>query len=129
MKIIQSKYFPIFIINLFGVMFVRKSALMERIKLYFPEYVGKKSFTQADLSYIIGNDIINEETIHTEQMKWLGYIPYYLLYVLFYVILFIKNRSHEKAYKSNPFEREAKLNRENYDYCEIRDKYGWLRYF
>lgn len=126
--IIQSKYFPIYLINLFGVIFVRKSALNERIVLYFPEYIGTK-LSQEDLRYIIGVETLNEEDIHTEQMKWLLFLPYYLLYIIFFIIYFIKTMNFNRAYELNPFEREAKENRMFGNYCDVRKKFGWIRYF
>ena len=62
-------------------------------------------------------------------MKWLLFLPYYLLYIIFFLIYLLKTTNFNRAYELNPFEREAKVNRKNKDYCQTRDKYGWLFYF
>lgn len=62
MKIIYNKIIPFkgfLAINLFGFLFARKK------------------LTEVD---------INHEKIHTEQMKELLYIPFYILYILEYII-------------------------------------------
>lgn len=109
MKTIYNKIIPIkgfLVINLFGVLFARKK-----------------------LSTI---DLIHEK-IHTEQMKELLYIPFYILYILEYIIRwcisFFKMSlpdSH-KIYRSISFEQEAYQNEENMDYLKTRKRYNWIK--
>lgn len=122
MRILITRYFPIYLINLFGILCVRKKALLQRVALYYPEIT---SFTQENLRMIIGEETINEERIHTEQMKWLLFIPYYVLYLVFFLVYLLCTLNFKRAYESNPFEREAKMNKGNLDY---KTKYGWIKY-
>lgn len=105
MKIIYNSIipFPGFLaINLFGVMFVRK------------EYKG-----------CVGQRTINHESIHTAQMKELGYIPFYIIYFFEWVVrLFMKGN----AYRNISFEREAYLNENDQTYLENRKHYSWTKY-
>jgi hypothetical protein len=141
MRIIHSKHFPqSYCLNFFGMLLVRDKVLMLRYAqfLYINPYDspqearyawGKLHKTQEVLRMIIGEDTLNEERIHTEQMRWLLFLPYYLFYIIFFLIYLLKTMNFNRAYELNPFEREAKVNRKNKDYCQTRDKYGWLFYF
>lgn len=109
MKIIYNRFIPFkgfFAINLFGIIFVRQ----EKGK---PEpALSKKT--------------INHESIHTEQMKELLYVPFYILYFIEWIIRLFTNTS--SAYRSISFEREAYMNADNYDYISNRKRYSWIKY-
>lgn len=82
MKVIYNKFIPFkgfAAINLFGVLFVRNEVcLSERL--------------------------LNHEKIHTAQMKELGYIGFYLIYLIEWLVrLFMPGN----AYRNISFEREA----------------------
>lgn len=51
--------------------------------------------------------IINHEMIHVEQIKKLGVIRFYTLYVYYYAKNIWKYRNHDLAYRNIPFEIEA----------------------
>ena len=108
MKIKYSKIIPFkgfYAINLFGTYFIRD------------EYKGEK----------IPKSTLNHEAIHTEQMKELGYIFFYILYFLEWVVrLFINGRW---AYYKLSFEREAYENEKNYKYLNKRKPYSWFKYY
>lgn len=101
-------------INLFGVLFVRN----EYKTLFNKTFFSKK--------------VINHESIHTQQMKELLYIPFYIWYIIEYIIkliLCITKKDHFTiAYYSVCFEQEAKLNTYNLEYLNSRKKYNWLKY-
>lgn len=103
MKIIYNKYIPFkgFIaINLFGVIFVRSGAKIDRY-------------------------VINHEQIHTQQMKELAYIFFYIIYVLEWIWRLFQNRFNNKeAYKNILFEREAKYNESDLSYLSSRKPYA-----
>lgn len=99
MKVIYNKFIPFkgfAAINLFGVLFVRNEVcLSERL--------------------------LNHEKIHTAQMKELGYIGFYLIYLIEWLVrLFMPGN----AYRNISFEREAY----NYDaykyYLECRTPFA-----
>lgn len=106
MKIIYNNIIPFEgfkAINLFGVIFARK------------EY-GELSRTD-----------INHETIHTAQMKELGYLPFYLIYGIEYLYKLIKYRDTHNAYRNVSFEKEAYKYQDNLEYLANRKHYAQWR--
>ena len=105
MKIIYNNLIPFkgFVaINLFGVLFVRN------------EYRNN-----------ISDRTINHESIHTAQIKEMGYIFFYIWYLVEWLIrLFINSN----AYRNISFEREAYINETNLDYLKTRKRFSWLKY-
>tara|TARA_R110000822_G_scaffold161_1_gene724 strand:- start:27820 stop:28191 length:372 start_codon:yes stop_codon:yes gene_type:complete len=69
--------------------------------------------------------IINHETIHIEQQKELLVIPFYVLYILEYVIKL--PFYGKKAYYNISFEREAYSNELNKEYLSQRKRYAWIK--
>ena len=102
MKIIRQNILPpkgFLAINLFGHLFCKPNAKITDIT-------------------------INHEQIHTEQMKEMLYVPFYLLYGVEWLIkLFCKGN----AYRNLSFEREAYDNQYNLDYLKTRKHYSWLK--
>lgn len=112
MKIIYNKILPFkgFIaINLFGILFVRD------------EY---KYYINYDNKYDNGNHIINHESIHTEQIKELGYIFFYI----WYIIEWLLRLPFGNAYYNVSFERKAYDNENNEFYLKTRKHYTFLKY-
>ena len=72
--------------------------------------------------------LIDHEKIHLAQQKELYLIFFYLYYIIFYLYGLIKYRSHNKAYRNIPFEREAYENDWNEKYLKQRDKNAWTYY-
>ena len=68
------------------------------------------------------------ETIHFQQQLELLFIGQWLLYGLFWLVGLVRYRSGSKAYKENPFEREAYDNQSKYSYLKKRKRYSWVRY-
>lgn len=104
MKIIYNNVIPFkgfAAINLFGILFVRN---------------GVK----------ITDRLINHESIHTKQMKELGYILFYIWYLIEWLInLWIYNNSFT-AYRNIRFEKEAYENERNLDYLKTRKHYNYI---
>lgn len=99
MKIIRNNIIPFpgfAAINLFGVLFVRKNVqVTERM--------------------------LNHERIHTAQMKELGYIFFYIIYVLEWLVrLFLPGN----AYRNISFEKEAYFYERATYYLIWRERYG-----
>lgn len=108
MKIVYNKYIPFkgfFAINLFGTYFIREEN--KHIK------VSKKT--------------LNHEAIHTEQMKELGYIFFYIWYFIEWLIQLCLHG--KAAYYWISFEREAYDNESNYKYLNKRKRYNWFKYY
>lgn len=104
MKTIYNTIIPVkgfMAINLFGILFVRS------------ECKGK-----------VTKQVYNHEAIHTAQMKELGYILFYIIYILEWVVrLFMKGN----AYRNISFEKEAFANQGNLNYLTTRKHYAQWR--
>lgn len=111
MKVVRNNVIPFkgFVaINLFGVLFVRKDRLFE--------------------SEAAWQVMVRHETIHTKQMQELGYLPFYLLYALEWLVRWVVYKDATRAYFNISFEREAYANQDKLDYNKGRKRYAFLRY-
>lgn len=109
MKVVKNIFipFPGFVaINLFGVLFVRK-----------------------EHAWRLKPNVYNHEAIHTEQMKEMFWIFFYLWYLAEWLIrvLFTKDFFSKQAYYHISFEREALTNENDMDYIANRKHYAWLK--
>ena len=50
---------------------------------------------------------LRHETVHLYQQLFLLVVPFYVLYVLFWLIGLLRYRNHDRAYRNIPFERSA----------------------
>lgn len=106
MKIVRNSIIPFKgfkAVMLFNIVFVRKDS-----NFFAQEY--------------------SHESIHVEQAKELLWIPFYLWYLIEFLIRIIQYRSLRKAYKNISFEREAYQNQNALGYLQRRRKYTFLRY-
>jgi hypothetical protein len=69
--------------------------------------------------------LINHETTHFYQQLGLLIIPFYLIYIINYIINLFIYKNHHDAYKNIVFEREAYNNEIN----PIFGFYRWIKYF
>lgn len=102
MKVIENTLIPFKgfkAINLFGVIFVKKGTVLDSRDL-------------------------NHEAIHTAQMKELGYVFFYILYVLEWLLRLCKGKN---AYRNLSFEREAYENERNWGYLSHRKPFAQWR--
>ena len=97
-------------ISIFPFVVMRESYLTE-----IPYWISKRKKT------------MNHETIHFQQQLELLVIPFYILYVLEWVVKSIIYMSFKKGYYNISFEREAYDNDENYTYLEERKRYSWFK--
>lgn len=107
MKIIFNKILPFpgfYAINLFGILFVRSE---------YAKFGGVSSRT------------LNHERIHTEQMRELWYVGFYLLYLINWIVRLVC--SPRTAYRGIAFEREAYDNESNLEYLGSRKPYAWVK--
>ncbi|GAB3173081.1 hypothetical protein GCM10027291_28990 [Telluribacter humicola] len=72
--------------------------------------------------------LINHERIHLRQQLEMLILPFYIWYVLEYLILLLYFRNHYKAYRYISFEREAFINERKTDYLRKRPFWAFLRY-
>jgi len=105
MKVIYNNIIPFrgfTAINLFGFIFARKEC----------EPLSKQT--------------LNHEAIHTEQMKELLYVGFYLWYVIEWLIkLFIYGT---EAYRNISFEREANAGEDDETYLENSGYFEWIKF-
>lgn len=71
--------------------------------------------------------IVTHETIHFQQQLELLVIPFYIIYILEYVIKALYYFNIEKAYKNISFEREAYQYELDKDYLKTRKRYNWIK--
>lgn len=106
MKIIYNKLIPFkgfAVINLFGVIFAREEC--------------------RPLSAMS----IRHEAIHTAQMRETGFLFFYIIYIVEYLILLCRYRNAGRAYRSVCFEKEAYKYQVAEFYLKYRKRYAWIR--
>ena len=104
MRIIRNSYIPFrgfTAMNLFGVLCVRREA--------------------AELT----PGMLNHEKIHSAQMREMLYIPFYIWYLLEWILgLFLPGN----AYRNISFEREAYKYQNDLSYLSRRGRFAWFRF-
>ncbi len=68
------------------------------------------------------------ETIHFQQQIELLFVGQWILYILFWLVGLVRYRDGKKAYRENPFEREAFRHDDEKGYLATRRRYAWLFY-
>lgn len=102
--IIKSRLIPKGIcINLFGTFWARDTSWIDRY-------------------------VVNHERIHTAQMREMLFLPFYVVYILEWLLRLVCFRNLNKAYRNISFEREAYANGNDLGYLQSRRQYAWLRY-
>ncbi len=78
------------------------------------------------------NDInptfLNHERIHLRQQLELLVLPFYVWYVLEYLLRLIQYKNHNQAYRNISFEREAYTNEQKMSYLSNRKFWAFLQY-
>lgn len=104
MRVIRNSYIPFrgfTAMNLLGVLFVRREA--------------------AELT----PETLNHEKIHSAQMREMLYIPFYIWYLLEWLLrLFLPGN----AYCNISFEREAYKYQNDLSYLSRRGRFTWFRF-
>lgn len=106
MPVIKNKILPIgknfYAINLFGIIFAKGDC---------------------------AKSVLNHEHIHTRQMIELLIIPFYLLYILEWLVRLVVCQNSYKAYSNISFEKEAYANQNNLNYLRQRKIFSFLKYY
>lgn len=100
-NIIPFKGFKV--INLCGILFVRKGDKMTDIDL-------------------------NHESIHSAQIIEMLIIFFYIWYGIEWIIKYFKYKNSKKFYRAISFEAECYKNQDNLDYLKTRKHYAWTKY-
>ncbi len=72
--------------------------------------------------------VVNHERIHTAQQRELLFVPFYVLYVVEWLVRLAQYRNLDAAYRNISFEREAYARGRDLGYLPARPRYAWLRY-
>lgn len=75
-----------------------------------------------------GPVLLNHERIHLRQQAELGVLPFYIWYVVEYLIRRWQYRNHYQAYRNISFEREAFANEQHLAYLNTRPFWTFTRY-
>lgn len=71
---------------------------------------------------------VNHEKIHLRQQIELLIIPFFIWYVLEFLVRLIQYKNRKKAYRNISFEREAYANESNSDYLTKRKFFSFFHY-
>lgn len=72
-------------------------------------------------------ETLNHELIHHAQQKELWHLPFYVLYLLYFLRNYWRLRDWSMAYMAIPFEAEAHANEKDYSYLETRPRMAWRK--
>lgn len=72
--------------------------------------------------------LLNHERIHLRQQIELLIFPFYLLYLLHYLINLVRYRNHHRAYFNIVFEKEAYQCDQNLNYLKNRKFFSWINH-
>lgn len=102
MKIIRNRFVPprqFTAMNFFGLLLCRRDA-------------------------VITPEVINHERIHTRQMVEMGFVGFYLWYIMEWLV---RLPMRGNAYYKIRFEREAYRNMNDLEYLKTRKPFAWWR--
>ena len=99
----------------------------------FIPFKGYSAITIGNIIFVrkeceVTDILINHGSIHYEQEKELGYVGFYLLYILEYLYNRVKYKDGRTAYRNISFEKEAYGSQRDLDYISNRKKFSWLKY-
>lgn len=76
----------------------------------------------------LSDEDIRHELIHLEQQKEMLILPFFLWYLVEFIVNIFKFNDWSKAYKNISFEREAYDFEKKKDYLEWRKRFAWFNY-
>ena len=72
--------------------------------------------------------LINHEKIHLRQQLELLVLPFYIFYIIEFLLKLVQYKSWQKAYRNISFEREAYFNEADLEYLNNRPFWSFLKY-
>ena len=72
--------------------------------------------------------LINHERIHLRQQIELLILPFFIWYILEFLILLVKYKSWKDAYLNISFEKEAYVNEKDLKYLDSRPFWNFLKF-
>lgn len=85
------------------------------------------TFWARDTSWI-NKYVINHERIHTAQQRELLFIPFYIVYLIEWLIRLFQYKNWKEAYYNISFEREAYKHGNDLQYLKNRKLYSWVKF-
>lgn len=73
--------------------------------------------------------LVNHERIHLKQQMEMLILPFYLFYLLHYVVNLARYKNHHRAYLNIVFEKEAYACDKNLNYLKNRKLFSWINHF
>lgn len=73
--------------------------------------------------------VINHENIHLRQQIELLILPFYVIYLVEFLVRLIQYKNWHLAYKNISFEREAYTNEANLEFLKHRRFWNFVKYF
>lgn len=89
----------------------------------FPFIILEKNHLKEDKTFI------NHEMIHIYQQMELLFFLFIIIYYTEFLILLIKYKNIQEAYRNISFEREAYENESNYEYLKTRKWFSFIKYW
>ncbi|MBQ4822897.1 hypothetical protein [Aquimarina sp. MMG016] len=71
---------------------------------------------------------INHERIHLRQQAELLVVPFYLIYLIEYIVRLFQYRNSPEAYRNISFEREAYEMEDDLSYLKTRKPWSFIKY-
>ena len=71
--------------------------------------------------------LVNHEKIHHRQQLELLILPFYIIYLLNYVVNLLRFKSHHQAYLNIVFEKEAYANEQDLHYLTNRKTFAFFK--
>ncbi|MFG6687797.1 hypothetical protein ACGK9U_14535 [Mariniflexile sp. HNIBRBA6329] len=72
--------------------------------------------------------LINHENIHLKQQLELLVVPFFVVYILEFLVRLLQYKKWHLAYRNISFEREAYANENQLDYLKQRKFWSFLKY-
>ena len=69
---------------------------------------------------------LNHEKIHSAQQRELFYLPFFIWYILEWLVLCLKYHNRNEAYRHIRFEEEAYAHQHDLHYLDTRRRFSYL---
>jgi hypothetical protein len=76
----------------------------------------------------LDNTLLNHENIHIRQQIELAIIPFFLWYLIEYLIRLVQYKDRQKAYRNISFEREAYTKEKDLEYLKSRSLWNFIHF-
>lgn len=79
--------------------------------------------------FVLDDTDVRHEAIHWEQQKEMLVLPFFLWYIVEFMINLFRFWDWDKAYRNISFEREAYDFENEKDYLSLRKRFSWFKYY